>query len=102
LIGYLSAASNAPYIVWIVAVAVPLAVAVAVLWAVAVAVFWAVAVVWAVAVPLAVAVAVAVFWAGYELRKSFSKVHTFIILASTSSLGLGLGWLGHKIFNPGS
>jgi succinate dehydrogenase hydrophobic anchor subunit len=74
LIGYLSAASNAPYIVWIVAVAVP----------------------------LAVAVAVAVFWAGYELRKSFSKVHTFIILASTSSLGLGLGWLGHKIFNPGS
>lgn len=59
---------------------------------------WAVAWAWAVAVAGAWAVA----WAGEGLQKSFSKVHTFLILASTSSLGLGLGWLGHRIFNPGS
>lgn len=40
--------------------------------------------------------------AGDELRKSFSKFYTFLILANTSSLGLGLGWLGHKIFNTGT
>jgi serine/threonine protein kinase len=37
-----------------------------------------------------------------ELNKSFSRVHAFLILASTSSLGFGLGWLGYRIFNPGS
>ncbi|WP_265274154.1 hypothetical protein [Nostoc sp. KVJ3] len=42
-------------------------------------------------------------WAGDRLLKSFSKVHTFLILASTSSLGLGLGWLvGYRIFNIAS
>lgn len=28
-----------------------------------------------------------------ELLKSFSRFHTFIILVTTSSLGLGFGWL---------
>ncbi|PHK40764.1 serine/threonine protein kinase, partial [Nostoc linckia z16] len=114
LIGSLLAAFNAPYIIWAwawawaVAVAgagaVTVTVAVAVAgtgaWAVAVAGAWAVVV--AVTVALAVTVAMAVAWAGDELQKSFSKFHTFLILASTSSLGLGLGWLGHRIFNTGS
>ncbi|MEH1834656.1 MAG: serine/threonine-protein kinase [Nostoc sp.] len=51
---------------------------------------------------VATAGSVAVAVAGVELQKSFTKVHTFLILASTSSLGLGLGWLGHRIFNTGS
>ncbi|MEH2205348.1 MAG: serine/threonine-protein kinase [Nostoc sp.] len=110
IIGCFLGASNAPYIVW--------AVAVAVVWAWAgvqtgvVAGAWGWAGIVAVAVGGAVAVAVAWAWpvaggwavamAGDELRKSFSKVNTFLILASTSSLGLGLGWLGHRIFNTGS
>jgi len=49
-----------------------------------------------------ISVALTATWAGEKLQKSFSKVHTFLILASTSSLGLGLGWLGHRIFNTGS
>lgn len=55
-----------------------------------------------VAVAVTLAAAWAVASAGDELQKSFSKFHTFLILASTSSLGLGLGWLGHRIFNPSS
>jgi serine/threonine protein kinase len=55
---------------------------------------------------VAVAGAVAGVWAWArakeELQKSFSRVHTFLILASTSGLGLGLGWLGYRIFHPGS
>ncbi|MDZ8029592.1 serine/threonine-protein kinase [Nostoc sp. DedSLP04] len=124
LIGYWLAVSNAPYIIWVVAGAwavagaVAVAVAVAWAWAGAGAVAWAVAVAvaWAVVVgmPLdlvvfvAVAVAVTAAWAvamvlaGNELQKSFSKFHTFLILASTSSLGLGLGWLAHRIFGTGS
>jgi hypothetical protein len=39
-------------------------------------------------------------WAGYELEKSFSKFHTFLILTSTSNLGLGLGWLVYRLFKP--
>ncbi|WP_335147429.1 serine/threonine protein kinase [Nostoc sp.] len=35
------------------------------------------------------------------LGESCSKFHTFLILASVSSLGLSLGWLGHRIFNTG-
>jgi hypothetical protein len=45
-------------------------------------------------------VAVVVAVAGDKLLESFSKFHTFLILASTSSLGLG--WLGHRIFNTGT
>ncbi|MDZ8064865.1 MAG: serine/threonine-protein kinase [Nostoc sp. DedQUE08] len=118
LIGYLLAALKASYIVWAVAVTVASAWAVAVTvastWAVAVAMAGAVAGAVAVAVAGAGAVIEVIFWvvawvvvwvvaeAGDELRKSFSKVHTFLILASTSSLGLGLGWLAHKIFGTGS
>jgi tRNA A-37 threonylcarbamoyl transferase component Bud32 len=126
LIGYFLAAFNTPYIFWAVAVAlagacsVGLAVAWALDWAVAVAVAWALlwtvglavglamawtmagAVAWAMAGAVAVAGVGSVAWAGDELRKSFSKVNTFLILASASSLGLGLGWLGHRIFNTGS
>lgn len=51
---------------------------------------------------VSMAVVVAAGMAGENLRKSFSKIHTFLILASISSLGLGLGWLGHKILNTGT
>ncbi|MEH1787556.1 MAG: serine/threonine-protein kinase [Nostoc sp.] len=117
LIGYFLAVSNAPYIAVAVAWAVAWAAAVgwaaavvgASAWAAVVAVAGTVAAVGAVAGTVAGAVWVlvlvlvpAVAWTGDELRKSFSKVHTFLILASTSSLGLGLGWLGHRIFNTGS
>ncbi|WP_244919372.1 hypothetical protein [Nostoc commune] len=108
LIGYLLAAFNAPHIIWAwawavagawaVAEAVAVAWAVAGAWASAVAVAGAWAVAWAVAVAGAWAMAVA----GDKLLESFSKFHTFLILASTSSLGLGLGWLGHRIFNIGT
>ncbi|MBP5971296.1 serine/threonine protein kinase [Brasilonema sp. CT11] len=122
LIGYFLGASNARYIVWAVAVAgavagavaepvaepqalavaepVPFAVALAL--AVALGLALAVAGAVAGAVAVAVAVALGLALAGDKLRESFSKFHTFLILASTSSLGLGLGWLGHKIFNTGS
>jgi serine/threonine-protein kinase len=80
LIGYLLAASNAPYIFWI----------------------WAWAWAWAGALAGAVAGAVAGAWAGEKLLKSFSEFDTFLILASTSTLGLGWGWLGHRIFNIGT
>ncbi|MEJ6481588.1 serine/threonine-protein kinase [Nostoc punctiforme UO1] len=117
LVGYLLAASNALYIILAVAVAVAWAGTVvgsgvvgpgvgagvgvwawvaAVVWAVAVAVAWAGAVAWV------VAWVVAVPRAGDKLLESFSKFHTFLILANTSSLGLGLGWLGHRIFNTGT
>lgn len=107
LIAYLLAAFKAPYIVWIVAWAVAVGGAVAGIEAWTVVGVWAVAgvwaVTWAVAVTWAMAVTWAVIWAvasaGEKLQKSFSKLHTFLILASTCSLGLSLGWLGHKIFN---
>ncbi|NMG20205.1 serine/threonine protein kinase [Brasilonema bromeliae] len=113
-ISYFLAALNAPRIIWAVAVAWVVAwaglAAVAVAWAGLVAVAVAVAGVVAVAVAgalsgvvaVAWAGALATVWAGKKLQKSFSKVHTFLILASTSSLGLGLGLLGHRIFHTGS
>ncbi|WP_445629572.1 serine/threonine protein kinase [Nostoc sp. DSM 114167] len=120
LVGYLLATSNVSYIIWAWAVAVAWAWAGAVAWAWAwawavagtgawawawtgawaVAVAWAWAGAWAVAGAGAWAGAVAV--AGNKLLESFSKFHTFLILASTSSIGLVLGWLGHKIFNTSS
>jgi serine/threonine-protein kinase len=39
-------------------------------------------------------------WAGHELEKSFSKFHTFLILTSTSNIGLGLGWIVYRLFKP--
>jgi serine/threonine-protein kinase len=71
-------------------------------WAGAVAGSVAVAVTVAVTVAMALALAWIVVGIGEELRKSFSKVNIFLILTSTSSLGLGLGWLGHRIFNTGT
>ncbi|BAY88354.1 serine/threonine protein kinase [Tolypothrix sp. LEGE 11397] len=119
-IGYLLAASNAPYIIWAVAVAVAVAVAwagagtwdVTVAMAVALAGAVAVAVAvgvaragagaWAVALAVALAVVVVVAVAVIKLLESFSRFHTILILASTSTLGLGLGWLEHRIFNIGT
>ncbi|MDZ8137518.1 MAG: serine/threonine-protein kinase [Nostoc sp. DedQUE04] len=114
LIGYLLAASNASYIVWAVAVvwAEAMAWTGAWSWSLTVAEAVGVTVVGTVVVTLVVAgtvagsvsmaVVVAAGMAGENLRKSFSKIHTFLILASISSLGLGLGWLGHKILNTGT
>jgi hypothetical protein len=34
-----------------------------------------------------------------KLLQSFSKFHTFMILSTTSALGLGLGWLVHWVFS---
>ena len=68
----------------------------AVAWAAAVA--WAVAVagaVMAVAVPALVAKAIV----GDKLEKSFNKFHTFLILAGTSNIGLGLGFIVYKLLN---
>ncbi|WP_414570553.1 serine/threonine protein kinase [Nostoc sp. CCY 9925] len=108
LIGYLLAAFNAVYILSAVAGTVAVAVAVAVpgagTWAVALVVTGTLAVAgaWVGALAVAWAMAVAGAWsvpaAGDELRKFFSKFHTFLILASTSSIGLGLGWLVYVIF----
>ncbi|MFS0513475.1 serine/threonine protein kinase [Nostoc sp. UIC 10607] len=36
-----------------------------------------------------------------KLEQSFNNFHTFLILIGTSGLGLGLGFLGHRIFNTG-
>ncbi|MEH2263434.1 serine/threonine protein kinase [Nostoc sp.] len=41
--------------------------------------------------------ALVVYKCGYELRKSFSKFHTFLILVGTSIFGLSMGWL--LVFN---
>ncbi|MGF1991316.1 MAG: serine/threonine protein kinase [Nostoc sp. ZfuVER08] len=121
LIGYLLAVSNAPYIILALALALALAFAWAWAWAfdwpwampVAGVVFAGVAAAAGVAAGVAAAAAGVVFaavavigamsgavgWAmagllvGDKLLESFSRFHTFLILASTSSLGLGLGWL---------
>ena len=113
LIGYFLAALKARYIssivawawawTWAVAVAEAMAVAETGAWvvAVAVAMAWCVTVdvagAWVVAVTGAWFVACVVVLAEHQLQKSFNEVYTFLILASTSSLGLGLGWLGYRI-----
>ena len=35
---------------------------------------------------------------GDKLEKSFSKFHAFLILAGTCNVGLGLGWIVHRLF----
>lgn len=117
-IGYFLAAYYASFWYVAIAVAVVWAMAVAEAEAVAVAVVWAVAItvnlVGLLAAIVALAVAGAKAWtrlggciggmavfvamAGKELRKSFSKFDTFLILAGISGLGLGLGWLGYWVF----
>ncbi|MEH2071828.1 MAG: serine/threonine-protein kinase [Nostoc sp.] len=109
LVGYFLGASNDSYIVWAWAgawavawavagaVAVAVAGAVAVVGAVAAYVTWTVwAGAWAGAAVWAWAGAGAMAVAGDKLLKSFSKFYTFLILASISSLGLGLGWLVYR------
>ena len=83
--------------------------AAAAFWLIAWATIWSVAVaaagVWASAAAVAAAMAAVVImtaaggWAGEELKKFFSKFHTFLILLGTSWLGLGLGWLLGSIFS---
>jgi serine/threonine-protein kinase len=93
---------------WAWAVVVAWAAAVAGAWAVAGAGAWAVAGALAAAGTLAAAVAGAwavagagvVFLAGEGLEKSFNKFHSFLILAGTSNIGLGLGWIVYRLFKP--
>jgi hypothetical protein len=107
LIAYLLAISNASFWVWALAVVMVWAVATSIRVAVAMAVVGVlagamlgppVAGLW----PGVVVVAIAVGMAREKLEKSFSEFHTFLILVVTSFFGLGLGWLGHRIFNTGS
>ena len=74
LMGYILTAVNAPFLRWAVAVA------------------WAVA--WVVSVAGIVA------WACDKLEEPFSKFHAFLIVTGTSNLGLGLGWIVYRLFNP--
>ena len=81
-------------------------------WLIAWAAVWSTAVaaagLWASAGAVAAAMAGVVimtaagFLAGEELKKSFSKFHTFLILLGTFWLGLGLGWLLGSIFRLGT
>jgi len=112
LISYFLTAVKAPFLLW--AVAVPWS-AVAVPWSAAPpAVTLVMAGVGFMAGPAAVMLGVIAevgimatvapiafifaFWAEEELRESFSKFHTFLILAGTSNVALGLGWIVHRLF----
>jgi serine/threonine-protein kinase len=71
--------------------------------AVAVLVSIPLAVVIAVIVAVVVAVVVAVLIAGsYEdkLEEFLNEFHTFLILAGTSNVGLGLGWIVYQLLKP--
>ena len=110
LMGYILTAFNAPFLLWALVVAVAVFVAWTGAWTGALA--GALAVAMFVAVTVAVAMFVAGAWAGAwawagavagavvgeELRKSFRKFHPFLILAGTSNVGLGLGWIVHRLF----
>ena len=104
--GYLLTTSHAPF--WGVAVAVIGAVVMA-RSVVAAGSWWSAAIAGSVTLAVSVAIGGAGSWwlavamagaCGNELEKSFNKFHTFLILAGISNLGLGLGWLGHRLFNP--
>ncbi|ALB43264.1 serine/threonine protein kinase [Anabaena sp. WA102] len=103
IIGFTLTLVNAPFWLWAVLVPLVLVWAVAFAWevAVALALVWAVIVVAfvakAVVMFLAAAVAVPALLAEEKLRKSFSKFHAFLILAGTSNIGLGLGWIVYKL-----
>ncbi|MFN5953187.1 MAG: serine/threonine protein kinase [Dolichospermum sp.] len=105
LMGYILTAFNAPFLLWASVVAVAVFVAWSGTWTGAEAGALAIAGAWAVTVAVAVFVAGAwagawagaVAWSGgvvgEELRKSFRKFHTFLILAGGLNIGLGLGWI---------
>ncbi|MFM6157075.1 MAG: hypothetical protein ACKO3K_15965 [Cuspidothrix sp.] len=57
---------------------------------------------WAVAGAVAGTVALVVTIANYQLEQSFNRFYTFLILVTTSNIGLGLGWMIHQLFNPSS
>lgn len=90
IIGFILTPVIAGAMAWAVVVAWAVAWAAAVAWAVAVA-----GAVMAVAVPALVAKAIV----GDKLEKSFNKFHTFLILAGTSNIGLGLGFIVYKLLN---
>ena len=102
LMGYILTAFNTPFLFWTMVLAVVVAWAGVVAWARVVAgvVVLAGIVAWAWAWGAVVAWAGPGVWAGGELEKSFSKFHTFLILTSTSNLGLGLGWIVYRLFKP--
>ena len=114
LMGYILTAVNAPFslsavvVAWAMTMAVDVAVAVVVTWVMAVVVVVAVVVTGTLGVVWAGALAGAGNWvvAGAvvmvmdKLGKSFSKFHTFLILAGTSNIGLGLGWIVHQLLKP--
>ena len=93
LYGMLLASASAPFWAW------------ALVWASAWAWAWtrtealALALSWAWVLAMALALGLALFgglpgaWAGDKLLKFFSRFQVALILASTSCLGLGLGWL---------
>ncbi|MFM6183781.1 MAG: serine/threonine protein kinase [Dolichospermum sp.] len=117
IIGYSLTAVSAVAMAWAVAVAMTTAAAVDqdMTWAVVGAVTATATVVGAVAMAVAATAGVAVFTlavvvggiamsvavpvlvvkaiVGDKLEKSFSKFHTFLILAGTCNVGLGLGWI---------
>ncbi|OBQ40584.1 MAG: serine/threonine protein kinase [Anabaena sp. CRKS33] len=105
LMGYILTAFNAPFLLWASVVAVAVFVAWSGTWTGTEAGALALTGAWAVTVAVAVFVAgawagawaVAVAWSGgvvgEELRKSFRKFHTFLILAGGLNVGLGLGWI---------
>jgi serine/threonine-protein kinase len=110
LIGYVLTATKAPLLLWTMAVAGAVAVSGAVPVAgtggvlVGLAMAFALPVRGVVGLPVAWAVLVAlggaVGWAFYHLKESFSKFHTFLILAGTSNVGLGLGWIVNQLLKP--
>ncbi|MGV0103620.1 Serine/threonine protein kinase [Nostoc sp. DSM 114160] len=92
------AMASASAMVWIEAtVALVVALTSAVVWASASAFFWVWAVPSAWSSVWAFFVSIFVGRFGDELRTSFSRYHTFLILACNSALGLGLGWLAHWV-----
>ena len=105
IIGYILTADNAQFLLWAVVVAMAWAWAEIEIWTI-----WGVLVAYYVAGVTAMAAAAAGAGAGVTavavvmlvvvnvLGNSFSKFHTFLISAGTSSIGLSLGWIVHRLF----
>ncbi|MBS9393474.1 MAG: hypothetical protein HEQ31_10080 [Dolichospermum sp. OL03] len=109
IIGYILTADNAQFLLWAVVVAMAWAWA----WAeIEIWTIWGVLVAYYVAGVTAMAAAGAGAGAGVTavavvmlvvvnvLGNSFSKFHTFLIVAGTSNIGLGLGWIVYRLFKP--
>jgi len=120
LMGYILTASNAPFLLWAVAVAVVGALALS--WALSGSESWAVSSAVSSAAAVASVVALggvlagvlvldrssagavaeifACAWACPKLEESFNKFHAFLIVTGTSNIGLGLGWIVYRLFKP--